>query len=564
MMNQVVFDTSRILALKGVRHVVLSPGSRNAPLTISFARNPDIQLYNVVDERSAAFIALGMAQKLKQPVAICCTSGTSLLNYAPAIAEAYYQEIPLIVLSADRPPEWQGQRDGQTIHQYGAIGNFVKGTFQLPDQVTSPEAAWEYQRKLNEGINLAGQIPRGPVHINIPFREPFYPAADQVLTFSEHPRIIAPAILPVTVSCSALREEWKRYDRRLIIIGQHDLNESLNRALNKVSGQAVIIADVISNVSQSKAIRYQDLLLAGLDPKLADSLKPDLIVSIGKSVISKNLKIFLRNHVPRAHWHFDEAMVHADTFQSMTRLIPVKASEFLDQLEDDESGISEFNQQIRKNFIQNWSIEDTKTGIKLSEALNSMPFSEFSAFYQVIQALPADIDLHLANSMPVRYANFIQGLKPGCEVFANRGTSGIDGTNGTAVGSALVAGRLTYLLTGDLSFFYDRNAFFHHYPMNHLRIIVFNNGGGGIFRLIPGPSNLPELEQHFETRHAHSARFTAMEFNFDYFQAKDASGVGQAMKQLKSDTKTPKLLEIFTDPKVNREVYLQVKEMIRQ
>jgi len=560
MISQTVFDTSRILSLKGVTHVVLSPGSRNAPLTISFSRSPDIKIYNIVDERSAGFIALGMAQKLQQPVVLCCTSGTSLLNYAPAIAEAWYQQIPLIVISADRPPEWQGQRDGQTIHQVGALANFVKETFELPAQTEHEDLAWEYSRKLNEAVNLSTQLPQGPVHINIPFREPFYPQPNDQLTFSDHPRLIFPHYSELSPDFSPLAEAWQHFDKRLIVPGQQPLTPKLNEALGMLTGEAVVVGDVISNISGQAAIRHHDLFLASVEGKLAESLQPDLLVTFGRSVISKNLKIFLRKNPPKEHWHIDEAMVSADPFQSMSKLIQAKPERFLAAMADSKGDLSDFSFQIRKNFAQNWAVEDSKGERRLTESFENMKFSEFLAFAKVIKLLPDSTDLHVANSMPVRYVNFIQGLPKGTEVFANRGTSGIDGTNGTAVGGSLVSDRLTVLLTGDLSFFYDRNAFFHHYDLSQLVIIVFNNSGGGIFRLIPGPSALPELEQHFETRHTHSARFTAMEYGFDYYQAKDAAGVEKAMKSIVKKGKTPRLLEIFTDPETNNEVFAQVKK----
>ena len=330
--------------------------------------------------------------------------------------------------------------------------------------------------------------------------------------------------------------------------------------MGRLTGEAVVVGDVISNISGQAAIRHHDLFLASVEGKLAESLQPDLLVTFGRSVISKNLKIFLRKNPPKEHWHIDEAMVSADPFQSMSKLIQAKPERFLAAMADSKGDLSDFSFQIRKNFAQNWAVEDSKGERRLTESFENMKFSEFLAFAKVIKLLPDSTDLHVANSMPVRYVNFIQGLPKGTEVFANRGTSGIDGTNGTAVGGSLVSDRLTVLLTGDLSFFYDRNAFFHHYDLSQLVIIVFNNGGGGIFRLIPGPSALPELQQHFETRHTHSARFTAMEYGFDYYQAKDAAGVEKAMKSIVKKGKTPRLLEIFTDPETNNEVFAQVKK----
>ncbi len=559
MMNQTVFDTSEVLVRKGIKHVVLSPGSRNAPLTISFARNPGIKTYNVVDERSAGFIALGIAQNLKEPVVLCCTSGTSLLNYAPAVAEAFYQEIPLIVMSADRPPEWIGQRDGQTIDQSGALSNFVKATVQLPSSPLHPDEQWEYIRKLNDGVNLSVSGKSGPVHMNIPFKEPFYPSADQELKFSENIKIIKPYRTPFDSSTdNELLSKWHLADRRLIIVGQNERNEALDNVLEKLSNKAVVVVDVISNVSTTDAVRHHDLFLAGIEQKLGESLKPDMVITIGKSVISKNLKLFLRKYQPEMQWHVSAHLDQADTFQTLTAAIESNPVSFLEAL-DDQSEKEQFNHQITSNYIQNWQIEDARTKRKLLKTLAILDWSEFTAFNFVLNQIPEGSDIHLANSMPVRFANFIQQIKPNCEVFCNRGTSGIDGTNGTAVGHVLSTDRPTYLLTGDLSFFYDRNAFFHSYPIDNLKIVVFNNFGGGIFRLINGPANLPELEQHFETRHQHTAKYTALEYGFDYHGVKDMKALDKAMAALNKDLKSPKLVEVFTDPATNSDVFKAVK-----
>ncbi|HCX21341.1 MAG: 2-succinyl-5-enolpyruvyl-6-hydroxy-3-cyclohexene-1-carboxylic-acid synthase [Flammeovirgaceae bacterium] len=562
MINQTVFDTSEVFALKGIKHVVLSPGSRNAPLTISFARNPKIKTYNIVDERSAGFIALGIAQKLKQPVVLCCTSGTSLLNYAPSVAEAYYQGISLIVLSADRPAEWIGQKDGQTIDQLGALTNFVKGTFNLPANPVGDEA-WEYTRKLNEAINTANSGKKAPVHINIPFREPFYPAEGQELSFSKELKVFNTYQSPSSSTPNEeLLSKWHLSDRRMIIVGQNEQNQELDEILASLSDKAIIIADVISNNATIDAIRHHDLFLASIDEKLGASLRPELVITIGKSVISKNLKLFLRKYKPEMLWQISPQINQADTFQALTSVIESEPTTFLQSL-DSQSEKEQFNQQVTSNFIQNWQIEDSKTKRKLNKALEVLDWSEFTAMYQVIKSIPAGSDVHLANSMPVRFANFIQQLRPDIEIFCNRGTSGIDGTNGTAVGHAMITERSVYLITGDLSFFYDRNAFFHPYELDNLKIIVSNNQGGGIFRLINGPSNTPELVQHFETRHEHTAKFTALEYGFDYHGVKDADALEKALKAIHKDNRGAKLVEIFTDPEINSEVFKAVKAAVK-
>ena len=545
-------------------HIVLSPGSRNAPLTVSFSRHPKLELITILDERTAGFIALGIAQKTKSPVGICCTSGTALMNYGPAIAEAYYQQIPLVIFSADRPPEWIDQRDGQTINQTNPLSNFVKSFHQLPASYQHPDEQWEINRKVNISINEALLTPQGPTHINIPFREPFYPDKDQKLQFSNEVRIIE-NIANIDYNYDLLLDKWNNYEKKLIIIGQHEENEPLKEKLLSLSNQHSIpvITDIISNQSNDSFIQYHDLFLATKNEELLKNFRPDLVISTGKSIISKNLKSFLRTYTPQDFWHFDPASIAADTFQSLTKLIQGHLSDFLEKINNlpDQDA---FKKQVQSNYHQNWTVLNKNTRKIFFEELDKSPFSEFTAMNQVLKSIPKDTDLHLGNSMPVRYANFIHELNDNVSVFANRGTSGIDGTNATAVGHALVSEKDVVLITGDLSFFYDRNAFFHQHDMHNLKIIVVNNLGGGIFRLINGPSQLEELEAHFETRHHHSAKFTAAEYGFDYFAAKDSKSLKKSLSELFKDSKEKKLLEIFTDPKQNQEVYNQIKNIIHE
>ncbi len=559
-MNESIYNISQIFSHKGVRKVVLSPGSRNAPLTISFVRNPDIDVYNVVDERSAGFIALGMAMKSKEAVALCCTSGSALLNYAPAVAEAYYQQIPLIVISADRPAEWIDQRDGQTINQVNALDNFVKKSFQIAADLSHEDAQWDLNRKINEAINLAQSAPFGPVHINIPFREPFYPSQDQVFEFDDV-RVFEQPKVKFNPTVDSLIEQWVNVRKKLIVVGQQDFNKALQTSIDKVA-YTPIVADVISNIDTDHTIRTHDLFLGQISGAQMESLRPELLITTGKSLISKNLKIFLRKYKPKTHWHFEETDQIADTFKTLTHHFKFPLSEFLEHIPVEED-FDEFNLQLEANYHQNWDTFEKRTIEAVTQSCKTQQFSEVNAYYQIVSELPSSIDLHLANSMAVRYANFFQHKLSKCDVYANRGTSGIDSANGAAVGNAIIGDRPVVLLTGDLSFFYDRNAFFHHHDYSKLKIVIFNNAGGGIFRMIKGPSSLPELETHFETRHGHSAQFTAAEYGFDYFRAKDLQTLEDGLSSLFSDNKTPKILEIFTDPQTNSFCLHALKEAVK-
>lgn len=559
-MNQTVFDTSEICHLHGVRYAVFSPGSRNAPLSISFHRHKHIQTRTIVDERSAAFIALGIAQATGTPVVVCCTSGTALLNYGPAIAEAHYQNIPLIVLSADRPPEWIDHWDGQTIRQQNVFANFVKKFYQLPADLSHPGSKWDYQKKLREAIMVSQSGPKGPVHLNIPFREPFYPEEGQKLAFSKDLAQLTVSNGNLSLSSddiSQLQKEWQHAKRKLIVLGQYhptareiDLLSTLSKQQN-----VPIVSDIISNGQQvTNVIQHQDLFLQ--DQTAWNELHPDLIISMGKSLISKNMKLFLRS-AKTLQWRIDADPGFEDPYQNLTRIVRCKPEDLLEKL------ISELGQEMK--FKKLWQERNNRAKDVLT-LLEKLPYSEFVAFEHVMQWLPDDSEVHLANSLPVRYANFISSGRKAIRFFANRGTSGIDGTNSTAVGHALSTERKTVLLTGDLSFLYDTNAFFHEYDLSNLFIIVFNNFGGGIFDMIPGPARLAksEKEAHFTTPHHRDLKLMAASCGLSYLKANDLVTLELSLAGFFQSGTKAKVLEIQTDRKINEKVFKEIKEQINE
>ncbi|MFT5570321.1 MAG: 2-succinyl-5-enolpyruvyl-6-hydroxy-3-cyclohexene-1-carboxylate synthase [Cyclobacteriaceae bacterium] len=556
-MNQVVFDTSEICYQYGVRQAVFSPGSRNAPLSISFHRNNKINTRVILDERSAGFIALGIAQQTGKPVVLCCTSGTALLNYGPAIAEAYYQQIPLIVLSADRPPEWIDQWDGQTIRQQGALANHIKGFEQLPVDTSGSEAD-DYRRKLIALILLSQSGQPGPVHCNIPFREPFYPALGHNLQFS---KIEAAGSSKKgsdhEVFSDSLIASIKGYRRKIIVLGQGHPNDATKELLYHLSNvlHIPVINEITGNGHEIEGvIEHQDAFLYVKD--LWKDLQPDLVLTIGLSTISKNMKLMLRES-SCDHWHIDPVTDRpGNTFQKLTSVIKSFPFDFLKHLTAEHANDPGFQLQWQKA---------ERRAENVLEKLGTMPYAEYPIFSEVLDALPNGSIVHLANSMPVRYANFLGINKKDLTVYCNRGTSGIDGTNSTAVGHALSSERLNILMTGDLSFLYDRNAFLHEYDLSNLRVIVFNNYGGGIFDLIPGPVSLPlnEKESHFTTPHHKDMKLSAADAGMHYIKVNDEITLQLTLDGFFDRSDQPKLLEIQTDPKTNQEVYKKIKNSIQ-
>ena len=538
MLHPTIFNTSEYCHKLGVNHIVLSPGSRNAPLTISFARNKQIKKWVVPDERAAGFIALGIAQKTGEPTAICCTSGTALLNYAPAVAEAYYREIPLIVFSADRPTNLIDQRDGQTIRQFEALKNHVKDSVQLPE-IQTKENQDAYSDQLINAIRKASHLPQGPVHLNIPFSEPFYPTDNQLLKFDDL-NLKRDNIQLSDDDFDPISLENKKV---LILVGQMDSDEELDYELSRIESEVPIIASPLSNTS-CDVISKVDLFLSD-----QEYLKPDILLSTGYSVLSKKLKNYIRKHKTELHLHFDPAGVDVDTYQTKPKIIRARLSKYLQK-----TSFAESNSDYRAK----WKSLLQSSSLALDEFMRNAEFSEAKAFYNILNSVPNNIDIHLSNSMPVRFADMF-GVKAGGSVWSNRGTSGIDGCTSTALGTSLVSDNINLLLTGDLAFLYDRNAFFHNYAFPNLRIIVFNNHGGGIFRLIEGPSSQPELEEYFETRHNRTAKYICEENKIEYRTAIDENQVKSGLVEFFTKSDTPKLLEIFTDPEINEKVFKALK-----
>lgn len=548
-------DMAAICAKHAVKTALISPGSRSAPLTLAFARHPNIETKVIPDERSAAFIALGMAQIQKRPVVLICTSGSAACHYAPAIAEAFFQQVPLLVLTADRPPEWIDQFDGQTIRQSGIYGNHVKASFDFPDNPTHPDIQWHANRLVNEALLQTMNEPPGPVHINVPLREPFYPDADEQTFFRKTPLIKQPEknLQLREEALDALLREWDNSPKKLLVAGQMERSSAMAEALNTFSNnyQTPVINEVISNLhGLENSIFHHDAFLAANPNSDNEALVPHLLITFGKSTLSKNLKHFLRKHRPKVHWHIQPHERYQDTFQSVTKIIPMNPLNFFQDLakrlgQTKESG----------HYLNEWKQRDCKIASGLSNFLDEQPFGEFQAVRLAMDKLPADSHLHLANSMAVRYANFV-GMrgKDSISVWCNRGTSGIDGSNSTATGAALAQGKIVTLITGDMAFFYDRNAFWHNYQTPNLRIILLNNHGGGIFRMIKGPSEQPEFEEYFETKQALNPSNLAKEFGFAYQRCTGEEELRAGLQHFFNPGEKTKILEIPTSGLTNAKI----------
>ncbi|MGB0385165.1 MAG: 2-succinyl-5-enolpyruvyl-6-hydroxy-3-cyclohexene-1-carboxylic-acid synthase, partial [Ardenticatenaceae bacterium] len=335
---QQINKIAHICAHKGVQNVIISPGSRSAPLTVAFARHPEICARVVYDERAAAYIAMGLAQQSGRAVGLVCTSGTAALNYAPAVVEAYYQQIPLLLFTADRPAEWIDQRDNQTIHQKGIYEPHCRASFELPVDTTPPDAEWHLERLICEAINKAmGAVP-GPVHLNVPLREPLYAAADAPSADHSTAKLIESVPVQPRLSehtWDALMSSWQAAKRKLIVVGMHAPDAQLRQALRLLSQDptVAVIADITSNIyPDGSELHHSDMILGTRQESTQQQLVPDLLITLGGQMVSKYLKLWLRKKRPPIHWHIELAGEAVDTYQSLTHVIPVDASYFCDTL----------------------------------------------------------------------------------------------------------------------------------------------------------------------------------------------------------------------------------------
>ncbi len=530
---------------KGLKEIVISPGSRNAPLILSFNSIPEIKTFTIVDERSAAFFALGMAQQLKRPVALLCTSGSAALNYAPAIVEAFYQEIPLLVLTADRPEEWIGQADGQTINQKGLYHNYIKYEANLPVELLHDDDLWYTKRIISEAFLKAISDAPGPVHINIPLREPLYGRREKNESCLSSIDLLEPDKVISDTQIEQLSQKWSQSKAIMVICGVLEPDERLNKVLNVLSSQfnTVILTETTSNIKGQKIIESIDRQIFNLKEDCKNKFSPDLLISFGGQIVSKQIKKYLREYVPKEHWHISMNTNIIDTFQSLTMHIKMNPVAFFKQIVNKVDS--------KKSTYQDLWVNHTLVTRKFHEEyLKNVEWSDIKAMNYLFTHLPDKCSLQLANSTPVRYAQLFQDeIK--VNTFSNRGTSGIDGALSTAAGAAFVCKEPTILVIGDLSFFYDSNGLWNRYLKSNFKIVLINNGGGGIFRFIPGPAETEELEEFFEAKHQQTAKYIAKAFNLRYISCSNENELENGFSELLDNNEQPGILEVFTPSELN-------------
>lgn len=540
----------QILLAKGITNIIISPGSRNAPLTIGFASNPEFQCYSIADERAAAFFALGIAQQTKKPTVLVCTSGSALLNYYPAFAEAFYSQIPLIVISADRPQSKIDIGDGQTIRQENVFANHSLYNANLTEDVSQ-----ENDSKINEAINTSIDK-KGPVHINAPFEEPLYETVSElsvqsiVFNSTEKKQTIDKDELSQYVNI------WNNSTKKLILVGVNEPDSISQSTIDAFANDdsVIVMTENTSNLHHDSFINNIDTIITPFATEDFEAFQPEILITFGGMVVSKRIKAFLRKYQPKHHWHIDTLRAY-DTFGCLTKHFEVSPNTFFsDFLPLTTKTNSDYFSRI--NAIQ--ILRSEKHDLYLSK----IPFSDLKVFEKVIQSLPKNSQLQISNSSAIRYAQLI-AVDRSIEVYCNRGTSGIDGSTSTAIGAALASPKQTIFITGDIGFLYDSNALWNHYIPKNFKIILINNGGGGIFRILPGHVENEVFNTYFETTHTLTAEHLAKMYNLNYYTANDEQSLYNGLISMYAQNDKPTILEVFTPTIENNAILLQYfKELV--
>ena len=504
--KQIIRNLSSQLKTNGIRHIVFSPGSRNAPFAIALDNDSYFKTHVIHDERVAGFYALGISQTLNEPVALCCTSGSAVVNYFPAITEAFYRKIPLLILSADRPKALINKGHGQTIMQDDIFGKHVLKSHSFDDNSANNESNNEIIQNI---LNHLFKAPRGPIHLNFHLNEPLYGSEDIATGEFKTAQIRINESRALKVNNELL--ESLNGKKILVLCGQDANVEGLNRALSEFnqSTNVVILNENTSGLYDSNFINCIDRTLNAIDFDYAQDFIPDILITIGDAVISKRIKAFFIKNAPKTHIAINHSDIGIDMFLRLDVHLKINPAHFFES-------INKKNIQTNNiNFESKWKSIDFAAKDRIEEFYTiENSNTDIQVFHLINQYIENKTVIHMANSSVVRYMQLFDPIKT-VQYFANRGTSGIDGSMSTAVGSAISQPSQIHLfISGDISFIYDSNAMWVTPFPSNLKIILIDNSGGGIFRIIDGPRTSDQLENYFEAHHKSDVKKIAEGFGF--------------------------------------------------
>ncbi len=553
---------AEICRQKGIRHAVFSPGSRSAPLVIAFSAIPEIECIVIPDERVAGYFALGMAQQLNQPVAVVCTSGTAVLNLGPAVAEAFYQHIPLLLLTADRPEGAVAKGENQAIEQAFIFEKITKGSFDINADDASVDGLKTIATDIHVAIEKTQNNGRGPVHVNIRLKEPLYDLVEddkQSVNFDLFPAFSTPTSSAEGIQL--FQQHLSRAKKKLIVVGVRQTDKHFSEKLRLIASRqdTAILVETASNLSGENFIYNYDACIELIGDRPLSEFVPDVVITLGNQLISKRIRSFLRKNKPEFHWD-----ISPENILRGHDLFDIGAQPYLLTEQDAIKYMLEAESTKEAGYAMEWKHLHKKAENLTLSFEKKAEYSDFKVLGTLAQAFPDGANIHYANSSPIRYSNFF-AHKPSFIINSNRGVSGIDGCVSTSAGAAWANKKLTICVTGDVGFFYDSNALFNNNLSSDLRIIIINNSGGNIFRLIDGPGKVNEFEKFFETKHKLTARHLALMYGLPYYFCDRFESLDDLLVEFyKPQNGKPAILEIKTDNEVSEHMFKEYFNFLKE
>ncbi len=546
---QHITDLAEILFAHGVEDVVISPGSRNAPLIRAFYKRFGKKCRSLVDERSAAYFALGQSLITQKPTVLISTSGTAILNYAPAIAEAFYQQVPLLVLTADRPAEWIGQQDNQAMQQQNIYQNYIKASYSLPAESSNADDLWMAHRTVNEAFYKTTSGNLGPVHINIPLHEPLYenlpePTKDIPVLLKEKPESILP-------ENSLLRKDWQKSASIMLVCGQLSPDKNLKKSVQKLAADSrvVVVAEPLANLDN-------DVVLANPEVTLNSKIQypekaiPELVIYFGGQVVSKKIKVFLRELKNTKFWFISPGEQLIDTFQNVSGHVQAEPFSVLKSLNGQSTGTD-------SAFKKFWKTEKQNAAVLIEKYNKENAYSDLKVFKQLSDTLPDDAIVFAGNSSIVRYLLYFNQKQR--TYYSNRGVSGIDGCLSSAAGLASKTEEPVFVVVGDLAFTYDSNALWNRDLPKNLKVILVNNEGGGIFHLLKGPSQNEAFLPLVNAHHPVDFKKLSEAFGLNYNLCESENELNSAIQNSCKNSEKAEILEIRTpnngEPQITKDFF---------
>ncbi len=545
-----------LLVAHGVEKAVVCPGSRNAPIVHNLNECKQIDCFPVTDERSAGFYALGLSLATGRPVVVCVTSGSALLNVAPAVAEAFYRHVPLIVVSADRPAAWIGQLDGQTMPQPNALAGFVRKAVSLPEP-HDPTERWHCNRLVNEALYLSTCRSGAPVHINVPITEPLFNFNTAELP---QERVIKRVpTMAQTELPSVLLDAIQQSNRPMVVIGQMPYNAISDNTIEKLARSMTVIREPLSN---GCGVAHFDETICRI--KEAEEYRPDFVLYIGDTIVSKRTRQFLRQAQAETCLLTADAGVLSDPLMSLTQVVEYCDDRHLNAIlmsladatnpSADGKTASTLSEAARNRaeFRQLWNDALAEAGRQIADF--EPKYSQMAAvkyFEEQLEDMDYPLHIHYANSTAVRLANIYANHY----VWCNRGVNGIEGSLSTAAGFSLVTNDRVFCIIGDLSFFYDQNALWNTNLKGNLRILLLNNSEGGIFRQLKGLSDSPAAHNYIAAAHTSNAQGICTQNDIGYIKATNTAEMQMGIVALLTrEASRPMLLEVVTDAETDNQV----------